>query len=263
MGAASNTFAVDLDGIEGVSDFRRLEEKYGRCQPTLTVRTPHGLHLYFRAPKCRVPNSTSRIAKGVDIKGDGGYVVGPGSTTPDGVYRFARRRGPDDVEIAEAPARLLKMLAPAPAPANEGVKPAEIPETQRERALNYADAARQRELERLGKTPKHQRNNTLNICAFKLGQFLPHGLLDRKSVADQLAQVASRIGLDPQEIRPTIESGLAAGARHPRRLPFLKEPAQRVAVPPSPKKPDSIERARAGQARWRWAPATARPDAPR
>ena len=52
--------------------------------------------------------------------------------------------------------------------------------------------------------------------------------------------MASRIGLDPQEIRPTIESGLTAGARHPRRLPFLKEPAQRVAVPPSPKKPDSI-----------------------
>jgi tRNA(Leu) C34 or U34 (ribose-2'-O)-methylase TrmL len=80
----------------------------------------------------------------------------------------------------------------------------------------------------------------LNICAFKLGQFLPHGLLDRNSAVNELAQVASRIGLDPQEIRPTIESGLTAGARHPRRLPFLKESAQGVAVPPSPKKPDNI-----------------------
>jgi putative DNA primase/helicase len=240
MGAASNTFAVDLDGMEGVRNFRRLEEKYGRCQPTLTVRTPHGLHLYFRPPKRRVPNSTSRIAKGVDIKGDGGYVVGPGSTTADGVYRFARGRGPNDVKIAEAPAWLLKMLAPRPTPADESTKPVEIPEGHRERALKYADAARQRELERLAKAPKHQRNNTLNLCAFKLGQFLPHGLLDRNSAANELAQVASRIGLDTHEIRPTIESGLNAGARHPRRLAFLKEPAQRVVVPPSPKKPDDI-----------------------
>jgi putative DNA primase/helicase len=240
MGAASDAFAVDLDGIEGVENFQRLEGRFGRCEATLTARSPGGLHLYFRAPNFRVPNSTSRIAKGVDIKGDGGYVVGPGSTTLDGVYRFARGRGPDDVEIAEAPAWLLKMLVPRPTPANESTKPVEIPEGHRERALKYADAARQRELERLGKAPKHQRNNTLNICAFKLGQFLPHGLLDRKSVAKQVAEVALRIGLDPQEIRPTIESGRTAGARHPRRLPFLKEPAQRVAVPPSPKKPDSI-----------------------
>jgi putative DNA primase/helicase len=65
-------------------------------------------------------------------------------------------------------------------------------------------------------------------------------LLDRNSAVNELAQVASRIGLDPQEIRPTIESGLTAGARHPRRLPFLNESAKGVAVPPSPKKPDNI-----------------------
>ena len=128
MGAASNTFAVDLDGIEGVKNFRRLEKEYGRCSTHPYGANSAWVASLFSGPKCRVPNSTSRIAKGVDIRGDGGYVVGPGSTTPDGVYRFARRRGPDDVEIAEAPAWLLKMLAPAPAPANEGVKPAEIPE---------------------------------------------------------------------------------------------------------------------------------------
>jgi putative DNA primase/helicase len=149
-GAASGTFVVDPDGLEGVKNFQRLEKEYGRCAPTVTVRTPHGLHLYFRAPHHRVPNSASQIAKRVDIRGDGGYVVGPGSTTPDGVYRFASRRSPDDVEIAEAPTWLLEMIVQPASPTNEDTKPAEIPETQRERALKYADAARQRELERLG-----------------------------------------------------------------------------------------------------------------
>lgn len=145
-------------------------------------------------------------------------MVGPGSETLDGVYRFVIGRGPDDVEIVEAPAWLLKMLAPRPVPAVQGVEPAKIPEQYRERALKYADAARQRGLERLSKAPNHQRNHTLNLCAFKLGQFLPHGLLDHRSVADQLAQVALRIGLDPHEIRPTIESGLRGGSRHPRHF---------------------------------------------
>ncbi len=73
-GAPSDIFVVDLDGIEGVRNFRRLENEYGRCAPTVTGRSPRGLHLYFRAPKHRVPNSVSCIARGVDIKGDGGYV---------------------------------------------------------------------------------------------------------------------------------------------------------------------------------------------
>src|SRR5450759_2704379 len=118
------------------------------------------------------------------------------------------------------------MIVPPVSPANESAKPAEIPKIDRERAVTYADAARQREVDRLSKAPQHQRNYTLNLCAFKLGQFLPYGLLDRQSVAEQLAQMASKIGLDTPEIRPTIESGLTAGNRRPRRLSFLKNTAQ-------------------------------------
>ena len=80
-GAASGIFVVDLDRLEGVENFQRLEKKYGRCLPTLTVRTPNGLHLFFRSPRHPVGNSTSKIAESIDIRGDRGYVVGPGSET--------------------------------------------------------------------------------------------------------------------------------------------------------------------------------------
>ena len=236
-GAVSGTFVLDPDGLEGVRNFQRLEKKYGRCAPTVTVRTPHGLHLYFRSPNYRVPNSASRIADGIDVRGDGGYVVGPGSATPDGVYRFASGRSPDDVEIAEAPVWLLKMIVQPAASTNEDTKPAKIPEIDRERAVKYAEAARQRELDRLSKAPKHQRNNTLNLCAFRLGQFLPHGLLDRRMVAHQLGQVASKIGLEAREIRLTIESGLKAGSRHPRKVPFVSHSAQQSPIAPPSKEP--------------------------
>ena len=129
------------------------------------------------------------------------------------------------------------MIVPPVTPTKENPKPVEIPEIDRERATKYAEAARQREIDRLSKAPQHQRNHTLNLCAFRLGQFLPYGLLDRQSVADQLAQVASKIGLDTPEIRPTIESGLTAGNRRPRWIPFLKNTAQQSPAVLSSKKP--------------------------
>src|ERR1035437_2291835 len=209
-GAASNIFVVDLDKREGVENFRRLRKINGQNAPTVTVRTPNGYHLYFRAPKHRVPNSVSRIGNQIDVRGDGGYVVGPGSRTPDGVYRFASGRSFADVEIAQAPAWLLKMIVQPLTPAIESAKPAEIPETDRERAMKYAETARRRELDRLQKAPLHQRNNTLNTCAFKLGQFLPYGLLNSATITGQLTEVAKKTGLSDQEIRATIDSGMRA-----------------------------------------------------
>ena len=142
----SHIFVVDPDGLEGVQNSQRLEKKYGRCPPTITVRTPHGLRLHFRAPKHRVRNSTSRIAQRVDVRGDGGYVVAPGSKTLDGVYRFAAGRGPNEVEIA--PAWLLKMLAP------RAGETGQLPQRHREHALKYAGVTRQRELDRLMIAPR-------------------------------------------------------------------------------------------------------------
>jgi hypothetical protein len=48
---------------------------------TFTVRTRSGgLHLYFKAPRdIKIKSSASKIAPGVDIRAEGGYVVGPTS----------------------------------------------------------------------------------------------------------------------------------------------------------------------------------------
>jgi hypothetical protein len=47
---------------------------------TFTVTTPSGgTHLYFRAPVAAIANSASRLGPLIDIRADGGYVLGPGS----------------------------------------------------------------------------------------------------------------------------------------------------------------------------------------
>jgi putative DNA primase/helicase len=210
-GMISGIIALDVDGPKGRASLKALTESKGPLPKTVIVQTPNGWHYYFRAPGYRVPNSVSRIAKGIDVKGDGGYVVGPGSSTPDGVYKFLKGHSPDDVDIAPASEWLLKAIGKAASPPAVVVTPPIIAPSNRDRALAYAKAAYLRELDRLKKAPTHQRNSTLNICAFKLAQFLPYGLLSATSITDELTVIAKKIGLGDYEIPKTIDSGMRAG----------------------------------------------------
>lgn len=91
---------IDADaksgGLEGV-------ETLG-LPPTLTVRTAGGgLHFYFKTPAGHpVGNSVGKIAQGVDVRGVGGLVVGPGSVVDGRPYTIER-----DLPVAELPAALL------------------------------------------------------------------------------------------------------------------------------------------------------------
>ena len=60
-------------------DLKKLQEEHGRLPKTVTVKTGKGRHLYFRCADVRVSNSAGRIGKGIDVRGDGGYVVAAGS----------------------------------------------------------------------------------------------------------------------------------------------------------------------------------------
>lgn len=79
---------VDLDGPEGLAALEQWETKYGPLPPTRRVRTGRGMHLYFHCKEA-LGNSAGRIAPHVDIRGDGGYVVGPGSVHASGrIYQW-------------------------------------------------------------------------------------------------------------------------------------------------------------------------------
>jgi hypothetical protein len=111
---------LDLDvkhGADGVAALRALARAHGFTVPaTPTVLTPSGgRHLWLTAP-APVPNSVGRLAPGIDVRGEGGYVVGPGSRTLAGRYLLAP--GTADIAPAPAPAALLRLAAP-PVPPEE------------------------------------------------------------------------------------------------------------------------------------------------
>jgi putative DNA primase/helicase len=236
-GRRSGIFVLDVDGTVGKASLEALQDRHGRLPKTVTVKTGKGRHLYFRCDGARVSNSAGRLGKGIDVRGDGGYVVAAGSVHVSGaLYRYVDGRGLEDIEVASVPPWLIDLISAAKSTDRVEEEPTvhQIPAADVDRARAFADAARRRELDRLGKAPAHQRNNTLNRAAFKLGQFLPYGLFDSAGVGSELARVAAEIGLDDHEIDPTIQSGLQAGAQHPRRLPFLKSNDRvRTADPPT------------------------------
>jgi len=72
----------DNDGDQSLSDLETQYEEISDNHPR--VITGNGVHYYFKTTSS-VRNSASKIAQGVDIRGDGGYVVAVGSTHSTGV----------------------------------------------------------------------------------------------------------------------------------------------------------------------------------
>jgi hypothetical protein len=80
-GAISNMFALDIDA-EG--ELRKLEEQHGELPPSVEVITARGRHVWFQYPDKPVKNTASKIAAGIDTRGDGGFVLVPPSVHPGG-----------------------------------------------------------------------------------------------------------------------------------------------------------------------------------
>jgi hypothetical protein len=83
-GPASNVFVIDIDSGEAEAELRRLEAENAALPPSIETITARGRHVYFRWPEKPVRNSTSKIAPGIDVRGDGGYVLAPPSIHPSG-----------------------------------------------------------------------------------------------------------------------------------------------------------------------------------
>jgi hypothetical protein len=119
--APRHLVGLDLDvkhGTDGITALHALADAHRFAVPrTVTVLTPSGgRHLWLSAPGA-VPNSVGRLAPGIDVRGAGGYVVGPGSRTVAGRYLLAP--GTEGHPIAEAPPALLRLAVPPLAPPRE------------------------------------------------------------------------------------------------------------------------------------------------
>ena len=148
-GPASGVFVVDIDGKEGVESCRRLAAEYGNFPWTPSVKTPRGgLHIWLKYPSSNseIGCSTSRIGPKIDVRGDGGCALVPGSIGANGArYRFQPGYS-FDVAIAPAPAWLLARASkPRQEPTLRSVVTTQRAERPRDVPSRYGVAALQSE----------------------------------------------------------------------------------------------------------------------
>jgi hypothetical protein len=114
-GAASGFFVLDVDGPPGAESLRDLEAQHGKLPSTVEQITGGGgRHLLFRYPENLAIGNKVGMAPGLDVRGDGGYIVAPPSVHVSGrVYTWELSSRPGEAELAEAPSWLLGVLKPA------------------------------------------------------------------------------------------------------------------------------------------------------
>ncbi|NCA71465.1 MAG: hypothetical protein EOM91_15505 [Sphingobacteriia bacterium] len=147
-GGRTGVFVVDVDvkdGKVGEDTFAAVLKVFGPLPDTIEAMTATGgRHLYFRHPRDgrTVPNKGARLGTGretwgrdgypevpfeiapngqlvtpdLDIRGDGGYVILPGSQMTDGrTYEWEGSSDPDEgAELADAPLWLLALICVDP-----------------------------------------------------------------------------------------------------------------------------------------------------
>jgi len=127
-GEASGVFVIDVDPRHG-GDYAldHLESEHAPLPETVESQTGGGgRHLFFRWPGRPVPCSTGTVAAGIDVKGDGGYVILPPSAHASGrTYAWLFGQEPAARKPAAAPEWLLAKIEAGPgseAPAVSAVK---------------------------------------------------------------------------------------------------------------------------------------------
>lgn len=110
-GAVSGLVVIDVDPRHGGDDaLAALERRHGRLRPTVEAETGGGgRHLYFAFTGSSVRNRAG-LAQGIDVRGEGGYIVTPPSIHPSGLpYRWIEGRAPHDFPLAPLPAWMVRM----------------------------------------------------------------------------------------------------------------------------------------------------------
>src|SRR5262249_1864279 len=178
--------------------------------------TARGRHLWF---ECTAPITCSagRVGSGIDVRGDGGYIIAPPSIHPSGaVYTWS-----DDSahHPAIAPDWLVQLTRKPATISQRAV--AGIHVQRRDGPPDaYGRAALESEISERATTAPGGRNHRLNQASFSLHQLVAGGELDEGEVVNRLIGACQANGLwsedGSRQCLASIKSGARAGMQHPR-----------------------------------------------
>lgn len=221
-GRPSGIFVLDFDmhttDKDGNNALQRLMRDGSLFKSVAAKTGGGGMHLYYRHPgELSVPNDNrGKLAPGVDVKGEGGYVIAPPSAKrgkPS--YSWIPGLDPWSQKIASLSMEALLTIT----------KSDDRPISLNPHKVTVCDDAQilwkwEDALEDLRDATSGERNELLYRAACRGGEVVASGQLASATLISLLEVAAAEAGLKSSEIRQTIRSGLNRGAHD-----FLKDNA--------------------------------------
>lgn len=194
-GSVSGIVVIDIDPRhDGDNSLSKLEHTYRQLPDTLEAGTGSGgRHVYFRHPGGYIPNGAGIFGDGIDIRGDGGYVVAPPSIHISG-RKYSWDIGTEQYDLAPMPDWLIQLLQAQTNRVPEKVE-GSIPEGRRhDTLLSFAGSMRRRgmrpesiyaalEIENQRCHPPISNHEIKNI-AYSMDKYTPQNPTHRKGGKD-------------------------------------------------------------------------------
>jgi len=202
----SGLVVIDVDDVNAIPTLAGSLGWDPTEDETAISRTGRGgYHIYYQAGDKSVRNSASKVVPGIDVRGDGGYVVLPPSIHESGrAYEWT-----NDTALRPIPEKMValfnyreeKPVTPLP------------PSVSHEKWGLAALAAEAHEIEA---SQPGRRNDQLNYSAYRIFGIVKGGHLDEAVARLRIERAALHVGLLAEEIKGTLDSAWnAAEARHP------------------------------------------------
>jgi hypothetical protein len=211
-GAISNIVVLDVDSADGQAFLDRFD-----LPQTPTVVTSKGRHYYFRRPATPLRNTVRVEGVGLDVRADGGYVVGAGSKHPDGtIYRW--EMSPDDAPFADLPDAVLSFLTKSPSHSAIAHSAGEGEFVEAGPFSTFLNKEVQEALTELrAHDVEGDRNNTLFRLAARVANHVAALGLDWTPIAHEFRSVALAIGLAVGEADAALASAWKTGSATPTK----------------------------------------------
>lgn len=230
-GAVSGIDVLDLDvkdGRDGRKTLADLEAIHGAITNAPMVSTPSGgLHVYFQH-RDGMRNAAERLP-GVDVRGDGGYVVTPPSTIGGKAYEWVHGLDPSLLAPPPWPEWLVKALEKAkPVPPVSAASRAPSGQIVVPGLTAYGRKALDGLFGELRSIPAGQRDDRRNKIAYSAGRLVAGGHLHESDALEALVMACADNGLlddlGEREVRKRMEAGIAAGITAGPRGPTPNAP---------------------------------------
>lgn len=209
-GVESGVFVVDTDSKEGYNWVvaNGLTDTYSvKTGGNTPEKLSYGYHFYFKHPGAHIAikNSAKDLSPGVDVRGDGGYVLMPPSVT-DMPYYVANQR-----ELADAPQWLIERITKSEVQIAAD-RNSELSIQDREYGLNiYRKACRE-----YPETPDGQWNIELNKLAGLAGRMVAAGCFDEEYALTLACECGAAYVKDNRKaFLATFKSGFGWGLKSP------------------------------------------------